>query len=1426
MSLFSPASPSPFFRNKTIFVYSLFSLAALILFKILDTGFISSMIDTFFSFFPFLLILGVSLLSYFKYASYKKAAMNLPHIDGIREKIRIQTFQTIAALLGITLFFYLLVSPESYSPVLSSLVGFFSVFLSLSSFFLILSLGVSLLLLGGVVLVTVKYFQTRNTAQFPEFERFRKKLLNASFAVVLSLLLFSFAAFADAYRPLVDYSVNSLASLIGGGHDQNLSLVSALSQTASALRKDVTQSRTELSSGLSTSKEDFEKALERASVNVTGKLTEELKQKLANDGGVLSGNLIVKGTLDVLNQTTLRDLIPEKNDLYNIGSSSKGWNELFVNRINGMGGALQIGSASFSHSIKDEGGLLVEGDAEINGTLYADGRLLLSRIPTEGMEAATKDYVDSQIGTESFLERSGAVISPKTTGDDWDFEGGDLSGIVNLSLTGSLSAGTLSAGTITGGIWNGNTLDVAYGGTGLTAAPANGQLPIGNGTGYTLGTITGTSNQITVTNGSGTITLSLPQAINTTSSPTFAGLTLTNALSPANGGTGVTSFGGTNRLLYTTSTDTLSSIATGNNKVLITNGSGVPDWANISGDTFTQYALLGGRSGGQALIGGSAVTDVLSLQGTSGNGTAGNAAIKLNVGNNGGTTALTILNNGNVGFNSASPSSLLTLASTASLESAVLGSELASTGWTTTDWTGSFAAGFTHTTGNTTSLTNTLAAVTNNLYQISYTVTGRTAGSFTINFGGESNSGLTATGAWGPKATSTGTFSIAPTTDFNGTIVISVKQITGTYSPTYAILNSAGSASFEIRSTTNGLGNTFIGVGAGRYNTTGYNNSAEGYQALYSNTTGNSNSAQGHAALYYNTTGSNNSAQGYRALTSNTTGSYNSAQGAYALYSNTTGSYNSAQGMQALVSNTTGSNNSALGVSALHFNTTGSSNSAQGYQALNSNTTGSNNSALGYRAGRYISGGSVANATSSNSLYLGASTMALADGDTNEIVIGYNATGLGSNTAVLGNDSIVTTVLKGNVGVGLNNPATRFDVYADTASNYAAKFANDGNNVNRYGLLVQAGLDDGAAAGPSTLVQFNDGDGGAIGSISFGSNATSYNTSSDIRLKENIAPTLLSLDDLMKISVRDYTWKNDPEKTTVHGLIAQELAAIYPQAVTVPANPEALWMIDYGKLTPLLIKAVQDQQGIIGNLSLDANTNETSLITLKLSVDQELSHTKEMMKALEQRLQTLESSVTVSDASENSPISDPLTSDPDRLLALEDSLQATEDRLLVLETGNQVLLDFYTNLNLGNIPVVLNGTLDLGGVKVIVESLEAKETVSAKNVESERVESETGEVKDFTADTISVKNTDPDRKTLGTATIREGETSVTVETKAVTEGSRVFVTPKISIKNSLAVTEQNEGESFTVSLSEEAEKDTLFSWWILEESTPAPDPES
>jgi hypothetical protein len=185
-----------------------------------------------------------------------------------------------------------------------------------------------------------------------------------------------------------------------------------------------------------------------------------------------------------------------------------------------------------------------------------------------------------------------------------------------------------------------------------------------------------------------------------------------------------------------------------------------------------------------------------------------------------------------------------------------------------------------------------------------------------------------------------------------------------------------------------------IGLGAGTNNSS---STSIGLNTLSNNTTGVSNTAAGDHALRANTTGYNNASFGSRSLYSNTSGSNNTAVGHYALHINSSGSNNAGFGLGAL-RNTTGSNNTAIGQYSLYQNTTGTFNVAHGSEA-----------------GRYIADGSTPNLTGDYNIFIGANTKALADNDQNEIVIGYNATGVGSNSATLGNDSVTKTILKGVV---------------------------------------------------------------------------------------------------------------------------------------------------------------------------------------------------------------------------------------------------------------------------------------------------------------------------------------------------------------------------------------------------------------------------
>ncbi len=79
----------------------------------------------------------------------------------------------------------------------------------------------------------------------------------------------------------------------------------------------------------------------------------------------------------------------------------------------------------------------------------------------------------------------------------------------------------------------------------------------------------------------------------------------------------------------------------------------------------------------------------------------------------------------------------------------------------------------------------------------------------------------------------------------------------------------------------------------------------------------------------------------------------------------------------------------------------------------------------------------------------------------------------------------------GKVGIGTTNPGAPLNVTANRAA-YVAEFINDGNNANRSGIYIQCGSDTGI--GDSYLMGFFDGNGDAVGGISFSGGAVTYGT--------------------------------------------------------------------------------------------------------------------------------------------------------------------------------------------------------------------------------------------------------------------------------------------------------------------------------------------
>lgn len=198
-----------------------------------------------------------------------------------------------------------------------------------------------------------------------------------------------------------------------------------------------------------------------------------------------------------------------------------------------------------------------------------------------------------------------------------------------------------------------------------------------------------------------------------------------------------------------------------------------------------------------------------------------------------------------------------------------------------------------------------------------------------------------------------------------------------------------------------------MGNGALQNNTNGNSNVAIGSQALFTTTNASSLVAIGQEALFANTSGSAGVAVGAQSLNSNTTGNNNTAVGRESLKANTIGFNNTAVGRSALLLNVSGNNNTVFGTLALQDNISGNGNVAIGSNAL-STTTGNNNIGIGLNALQN-------NTSGGGNIGIGQGTSTPGTTNTNSIVIGNAAVGLGSNTTVIGTPTTTITGLYGNI---------------------------------------------------------------------------------------------------------------------------------------------------------------------------------------------------------------------------------------------------------------------------------------------------------------------------------------------------------------------------------------------------------------------------
>jgi hypothetical protein len=299
-----------------------------------------------------------------------------------------------------------------------------------------------------------------------------------------------------------------------------------------------------------------------------------------------------------------------------------------------------------------------------------------------------------------------------------------------------------------------------------------------------------------------------------------------------------------------------------------------------------------------------------------------------------------------------------------------------------------------------------------------------------------------------------------------------------------------------------------------------FNNIATPSYEAYPNT-GYNNIAIGTSTLYKNTSGQHNIAQGSQALYNNSNGGYNIAQGFEALYNSTSGDLNIGQGYRVLY-NVTGAYNIGIGIEALYSTTNGYHNIALGYQSLYSNTGG----AFGgpYTYGQY------------------------------NIGIGYFS--LKDNTTGAY-----------NTGVGY----------------LAGQTATTGSN-NTY---------LGANAQPASVTDSNKITLGDSNITHLRCQVTSITALSDARDKTGIQDSVYGLEFINKLRPVTFEWNmRDGGKAGQKdlGFLAQDFVELEDELdaheilnLTMRSNPDKL-EASYGRLVPILVKAVQDLSAEVQSL--------------------------------------------------------------------------------------------------------------------------------------------------------------------------------------------------------------------------------------------------
>jgi hypothetical protein len=170
-------------------------------------------------------------------------------------------------------------------------------------------------------------------------------------------------------------------------------------------------------------------------------------------------------------------------------------------------------------------------------------------------------------------------------------------------------------------------------------------------------------------------------------------------------------------------------------------------------------------------------------------------------------------------------------------------------------------------------------------------------------------------------------------------------------------------------------------------------------------------------------------------------------------------------------------------------------------------------------------------------------------------------------------------------------------IYENVAATAANLEINGASTNGHYNIIMNGNVNNGYK------IAFKHGS-SLVGSIITAGSNTSYNTSSDHRLKENVADMTGAIDRVKALAPKRFSFITDAD-TTVDGFLAHEAQAVVPEAVTGTHNEvdddgnAVMQGIDQSKLVPLLTGALREAITKIETLETQRADIEARLTALE-----------------------------------------------------------------------------------------------------------------------------------------------------------------------------------------------------------------------------------